>query len=286
MNTEAGHNPAPVIRALTAGDLAGAQALSAEANWNQAAADWRLMIASGHAIGIDDGTPTALVASALALPMGPRLAWISMVLVTNSQRRRGLASRLVSDCIAWIEARGAQAVLDATAAGAEVYRPLGFETTRHITRWQHPGMAVSQPTEQALRLTAADLSWLAPLDAEIFGGERAFVLDDMLARQDAVCVGLGDSGAYALSRAGRVATQIGPLSAPDAATAGALLNDLLGRIAGPVFIDAYNDQVEFAAHLAALGFTRQRGFERMMRGGIRPFGDLARSFAAAGPELG
>lgn len=276
----------PHIGSLNPGLLPGALALSAEANWNQVAADWRLMIAHGHAIGIEVGQPPTLVASALALPMGMNLAWISMVLVTASQRRLGLASRLVSDCIQWIEARGAQAVLDATAAGAEVYRPLGFETMRYITRWQHPGNSMAAASGGVMPLTVADMAWLAPLDAQIFGAERDFVLRDLLARPDAVCLRGASEDGYILSRAGRVASQIGPLSAPDPAMAIRLLDGLLARLPGPVFIDAYNDQVEFSAHLAALGFTRQRGFERMMRGGIKRFGDEARSFAAAGPELG
>ncbi len=285
-NTEAHSLSLPQIGSLNPGLLPGALALSAEANWNQVAADWRLMMTHGHAVGIEMGQPPSLVASALALPMGARLAWISMVLVTASQRRLGLASRLVLDCIQWIEARGAQAVLDATAAGAEVYRPLGFETLRYITRWQHPGNAVASPRRGVMPLTAADMAWLAPLDAQIFGAKRDFVLHDLLARPDAVCLRGADEAGYILSRAGRVATQIGPLSAPEPDMAIRLLDGLLSRLPGPVFIDAYNDQVEFASHLAALGFTRQRGFERMMRGGIMQFGDNFRSFAAAGPELG
>ncbi|WP_430397240.1 GNAT family N-acetyltransferase [Ferrovibrio sp.] len=265
--------------------LPGALALSAEAGWNQVAPDWLLMIEHGHAIGVEAGDDGALVASALALPFGARLAWISMVLVTASHRRRGLASKLVSDCLAWLEQRGCVAVLDATAAGAEVYRPLGFETVRRITRWQHPGQAISAATPQPA-LGEQDLAWVLPLDEAVFGAERDFVLADLLRRPKAVALGLPSRNGFALSRDGRVATQIGPVVAPQADEAMALLDAMLARIHGPVFIDAYDDQAAFAAHLEKLGFRRQRGFERMVRGQIESFGDMARSFAAAGPELG
>lgn len=272
-------------RLLQTWHLPGALALSAEAGWNQIAPDWLLMIAHGHAIGIEAGDDGALVASGLALPFGERLAWISMVLVTASHRRRGLASRLVSDCLAWLEQRGSVAVLDATAAGAEVYRPLGFETVRRITRWQHPGAAMPVAVPQVM-LQPQDIDWIAPLDRVVFGAERAFVLADLLHRPKAVALGLPSQDGFALSREGRVATQIGPVVAPQPEAAIALFDAMLARIHGPVFIDAYDDQAVFATHLEKLGFRRQRGFERMVRGRIESFGDMARSFAAAGPELG
>ncbi len=265
--------------------LPEALALSAEAGWNQIAPDWLLMIKHGHAIGVEDGKEGALVASALALPVGADLAWISMVLVTASHRRRGLASRLVSDCLAWLEARGSAAVLDATAAGAEVYRPLGFATVRRITRWEHPGEIPVTATPQ-VDLRPDDMNWLQPLDENVSGVPRRFILADLLNRPNAVALGLPSRDGFALSREGRIATLIGPVTAPDSAAAITLLDAMLSRLRGGIFIDAYDDQVAFVAHLEQLGFRRQRGFERMVRGRVGSVGDTARSFAVAGPELG
>lgn len=266
--------------------LPGALSLSAEANWNQVESDWRLMMTHGHAMGrvAADGR---LVASALALPFGDRLGWISMVLVTADWRRRGLASELVLHCIDWLETRGVQPVLDATAAGAEVYRPLGFQTVRRITRWQHPGNASAAPGGPPLpAVSSAALPRLLELDAEIFGAPRPFVLRDMMERDGQASAYLADGTGCAFSRRGRVATQIGPLSAKNAGMALHLLRDILGRIDGAVFIDAYEDQQEFCTGLEAMGFVPQRGFERMIKGSLKQFGDSSRSFAAAGPELG
>lgn len=265
--------------------LPGALVLSAEAGWNQIAPDWLLMIKHGHAIGFEDGEDGALVASALALPVGAGMAWISMVLVTASHRRRGLASRLVSDCLAWLGQRGSTAVLDATAAGAEVYRPLGFETVRRTTRWHHPGQGAIVAAPQ-VELRSDDIGWIAPLDEAVSGTERLFVLADLLDRPKAVALGLPSRDGFALSREGRLATLIGPLTAPTGQAAIALLDAMLSRIRGPVFIDAYDDQPVFVAHLERLGFHRQRSFERMVCGKIKSVGDAARSFAVAGPELG
>jgi ribosomal protein S18 acetylase RimI-like enzyme len=275
-----------VISDLNSGHLAGALELSREAGWNQVGADWLLMMKHGQAIGaqMQDGGP--LVGSAIALPFGRDLAWISMVIVTASCRGKGIASRLVTRCLEWLDARGTQAVLDATPDGANVYRPLGFDTVRHITRWRHAGGAKPERSAQLRALNAADRPWIAALDKATFGAEREFVLADLMRRDRAVGLATGDNDGFLLSRAGRVATLIGPVTAQDSGAALDLLECALGRIGGPLLIDAFDDQTAFGSRLEALGFTKQRRFERMVRGANKHFGDPARSFAAAGAELG
>ena len=86
-------------------DLDGALALSAEAGWNQVAADWRLMLRLGSGFAVrDDGR---VVATALALPYPPAFGWVSMVLVHAPYRRRGLATRLVERATAALHGRRA-----------------------------------------------------------------------------------------------------------------------------------------------------------------------------------
>src|SRR5262249_56173521 len=58
-------------------------ALSAEAGWNQVAADWRFMLAQGTGLGMADAAGT-WVASGLALPLGPRLSCLSLLLTPQS----------------------------------------------------------------------------------------------------------------------------------------------------------------------------------------------------------
>ena len=68
--------PAPAIRPLGADDAGAAARLSALCNWNQTAADWRLMCGLGRAYGID-GANGALKATALSLPYDAGFGWIS-----------------------------------------------------------------------------------------------------------------------------------------------------------------------------------------------------------------
>ncbi|HEX2337343.1 MAG TPA: GNAT family N-acetyltransferase, partial [Hyphomicrobiaceae bacterium] len=90
--------------------------LSNEAGWNQVAADWRLMLGLGRGFGkkANDGR---WIGSALMLPLGPTLCWISMVLVTQPARGKGLGTQLLSRCLAAARADGRTAGLDATEFG-------------------------------------------------------------------------------------------------------------------------------------------------------------------------
>ncbi|MHC2579223.1 GNAT superfamily N-acetyltransferase [Bradyrhizobium diazoefficiens] len=86
----------PIIK-LGAGDAIAGLVLSVEAHWNQTEEDWRIFLRDGVVFGIRDGM--RLVATAALLPYSGSNAWISMVLVSGTHRRRGLATRLVDACL-------------------------------------------------------------------------------------------------------------------------------------------------------------------------------------------
>ena len=267
-------------------DAASVVALAAEAGWNQTKADWQMMLSLGRTVGFRgaDGTP---IASAVALSLGNRIGWISMVLVTREYRRRGLATRLVETCARWLEDRHLCPVLDATPDGEEVYARMGFMRRLGLTRWQRHVGGDGDSAGRGIRHAAAgDLSWVFQLDRSTFGAERSDILSDLTARPGAISLVADDRSGFLLSRRGRVATQIGPLSSERPETALALLDAASARIKGSLFVDAFDDQSALGAHLQQLGFEVQRPFARMIRGDAAPFGSPACAFVAAGPELG
>ena len=265
------------IDVLGPDDLDGALALSAEAGWNQVAADWRLMLRLGSGLAIrDDGR---LVASAIALPYPPAFGWVSMVLVHTPYRRLGLATRLVERATAALTDAGLVAVLDATPAGAEVYGPMGFRPVGRLMRWRGPGGArPSGATEPDIAARVADL------DRAAFGADRGAVLADLAARPAPVAAAADDG--YLLSRTGRTATQLGPLVASDGSTAVALLGAALDAVAGTAIVDVPEQATAVAAHLAGRGFARERPYIRMALGRDAIAGSPALVHAIAGPELG
>ena len=116
-------------------DVPGGLALSTEAHWNQNEADWRFFLRQGTVFGVRDHD-RRLVATAALLPYTADNAWISMVLVTASWRRRGLATRLVDACLEAASNAGHTTWLDATPAGKQVYDRLGFKDEWPLARWE------------------------------------------------------------------------------------------------------------------------------------------------------
>lgn len=267
------------IEALHGDDVDAALALSAEAGWNQVAADWRLMLQLGSGFAVRDAG--RLVATALALPYPPAFGWVSMVLVHAPYRRRGLATRLVERATSALYEAGLLPVLDATPAGAEVYGRMGFRSVGNLMRWRGAGRA-GTPGEGDAVVTER----VHDLDRAAFGADRGAVLADLSGRPAPVAVLAAGCDGYLLSRAGRTATQLGPLVARDAATAVALLAEGLGVVAGPVVVDVPEGSAGVATHLAAHGFEPERPFVRLALGRDAIAGAAELVHAIAGPELG
>jgi GNAT superfamily N-acetyltransferase len=278
-----GVTEALVPAALTQTDVPGALALSAKVGWNQTAADWRLFIAHGRTIGLFDGGD-GLVATAAALPYDNGFGYISMVIVDPAWRRRGLARRLMGECIDTLRGQSRAALLDATPAGALVYRGLGFIELATTERWEGEGGAAAQVDGVADRLAPGDLDKLIAADATAFGSQRRFLLEDFIARPGTA--GWTCDGGYLVMREGYRARQIGPLEASSVKAARVLLATAIANARGRVFLDLFTTWPELAALLESSGFKRQRPFIRMALDRATLPGDPARLAIAAGPEFG
>src|SRR5439155_3187316 len=145
--------------------------LSTEAHWNQNEADWRFFLNRGNVFGVRDGKQ--LVATAALLPYSSGNAWISMVLVTASWRRRGIATRLVDACLNAATKRGLTTWLDATPAGAAVYGPLGFTPTLQLRRLKLAKPAAVKATPS---LSVSSLDEFIARDVSAMGFDRSFLL--------------------------------------------------------------------------------------------------------------
>lgn len=266
-------------------DIEGCMALSAEAGWNQTPDDWTLFLDHGTVFGLPDaeGRP---VASGAILPYGDAFAWISMVLVTATRRRARIGTRILEKSCAELRQRGLVAVLDATPAGEQVYRPLGFEPLFKLTRWQGTGGGRDGMAAGIRPMRERDLAMVANIDAAAFGARRDFLLDNFFRRAPHLALMTESGDGFALARQGRVATQIGPIVAVDEAAAAALLDSVLDAAAGPVFLDACDRWTGLLHRLEGRNFVVQRPFLRMARARRVPFGDPSRTFLVAGPEFG
>jgi GNAT superfamily N-acetyltransferase len=271
---------AAIVR-LGPDDALAGLALSAEANWDQNEADWRFFLSQGKMFGVrdDDGK---LIASAALLPYSSGNAWISMVLVTASWRRRGLATQLVDACLDAAAKQSLTTWLDATPAGAAVYGPLGFTPTLQLRRLRLE-KAVSTKAEAPPSLSACGIEEFTAQDRLAMGFDRSTLLTELSKRSGSRLLSSGD--AIALVRDGRKARHIGPLFADCAEQALALVNEIVRSGSGPLLIDAVNEQEEFLQGLTRSGWTIERPFQRMRLGGATAQATKL-PFAVAGPEYG
>jgi GNAT superfamily N-acetyltransferase len=269
------------VRALARADIPAAMRIKEAAGWNQTETDWHnlLRLAPDTCFGVECGG--VLAATATAVCYERKLAWIGMVLTDPAHRRRGFARRLMEHAIeALTERRMEWIKLDATEAGAPLYRQLGFEPECGIERWgAMAGQAVGAPD-----LNRRD-QW-SMLDRQAFGADRS----KLLAMLEALGTAAVADG-YAMARPGSQAAYFGPCVSRGAATAGNLLAWFLARHPQePVCWDLLPANTEAVRLARASGFTPIRRLVRMARRGkpgAEPLvHDDSQVFAIAGFEYG
>ena len=272
-------------------DAGRGAALSAEIGWNQTEADWRYMLENGSGYGRCDGDGR-LVASAMALPYGT-FGWVCMVLVSEPYRRRGLATDLMNRVIEELERDGIVPGLDATPAGREVYKHLGFEDVYRLERLWAERVSNSTDVPETPVVIApmlmAEIGEISSYDATTFGADRAKLLRQLYERapERSFVARAGQSLAgYVLGRDGREVTQIGPVTAEDENIAIALIHRALNGMVGGAVIDVAEHQAAVTGWLKRSGFNHQRPYIRMLRGRSEPVDQMDYVFAVAGPELG
>ncbi len=278
---------------LARGDAAAAFELSAEAGWNQTVLDWQLMLDDGEAIG-QRSVDGRLVASALLLPYGERLAWIAMVLTSDgvppprprhrqpavdpralprprpdrrprrhARRQRGLpAARLRGGLRPAAPARRARAGHPAVARRGRDPPAAGGARPRCDRAGSMP--ACSASTAAACSTTCAATSRSARCSPRARAGSRA---SSWRAPAAARCTSARWSRRARWSRA-------------------CCSSQALVDADGPVSIDVPDAQSGFLEMLQEAGFAPLRPFTRMLQGPPAALGDMATCFAIAGPEFG
>jgi GNAT superfamily N-acetyltransferase len=266
-----------------------AQALVAEAGWNQTPADWRIFLELGQALSARarDGT---LVGTAATLSYAGGFGWISMVLVAKAWRRQGIGTLLLNRCVETLRELRSIPMLDATPAGREVYQRLGFRDVWPITRWRR-ATAVDFGRDATTVRSLEDRDWskVVSLDTASFGSSRDKLLERLRNRSQGFACAAETNGqvrGFLLGRNGRVATHFGPVVAEDEQTAAALIDFAGRRVSSPLMLDVPDQHGEFAQWLENHGFERERALMRMILGAEHSFGDPRQMFAIAGPELG
>lgn len=276
-----------VLREMQEADLEAAVSLSQAVHWPHRLADWQFAFGLGRGLVAErDG---AVVGCALDWHWGPSHATLGLVIVDPKCQGRRIGFRLVQALLAELGERSV--LLHATAEGRGLYERLGFVRTGEVR--QHQGQAQSAPLvalDPGWRLRPsdnADADVLIELDAAARGMPRAPLMRELLAVADTVVLDQeGERRGFAMLRRFGRGLVIGPVVAPDAEGAKALIAHLVGISAGKfVRIDIDFDS-GLAEWLEGLGLMRVDGPTEMVRGPVPAATPGVRRFALATQALG
>jgi len=283
------------VRLLRSSDVPQAMLLKEAEGWNQTGQDWHrlLELAPDGCFGIEH--EGRLVATTTTTSYGRELAWIGMVITAPEFRGRGLATRLLTAALEFLDARQIGCVkLDATSMGSGLYRKFGFVEECPVERWlrQPSPLGAPQikpnsgdarpprtgaagqisesfcearefhPTSNIQNPTSALRAWDAPLDRRVFGADRSALLSKLAQIESALIRGSG----YAMGRPGSRAAYFGPCVASGSQPARSLLEWFLARHASEsIYWDILPENQEAVGLASHYGFARSRQLVRMAR---------------------
>jgi hypothetical protein len=248
--------------------------LITDRGWSWPPAQWELILALGPGWGAFDSS--GLLGTALGTPY-PEMQAISGVLVGSWAERRGIATALVSNILDI----GSPSVLYATSMGVPLYERLGFHpvggTSSYFGVYTGPAPGVTRPA------TPADAPALAALDRAASGYSRPALWERVFEPWSPYAVHRSGNGVIA-TRLNGTGLTVGPVIAPDAAAACAMIADVAAG-AGEVRVDTGDPDV--AAFLLGQGFeVRDGGCVLMVHGAADVPADRTRYFVPVSHALG
>lgn len=278
-----------LIRLMRIEDIEFAMLLQLQAGWNQTREDWERFLnltPEGCFLAEYQGQP---VGTTIVCPFGDT-AWIAMVLVHASFRRRGIGRALVEHALRYLESLRVPTIrLDATPLGRPLYERLGFSLEYHVTRFSGLPAPWNITCDATVRVaTDNDLDEVCQLDRLITGADRRQLLaawwkDRTIEKQ--VAEEGGHLRGYALSRPGIRARFIGPILGQGDAAIRLLYTLLSKQVHVPTYIDVPEFQEDCRRIVEAAGLVPERPLYRMWLG-VRPREMRACLWASSGPECG
>ena len=275
------------IRLLLESDISAAMQLKEAAGWNQTEDDWRRLLRlepNGCFCAIKDGR---LVGTTTTTTYGDELAWVGMVLVDPEHRRQGIAAKLMSVALDYLNGKVGTVKLDATALGQPVYERFGFQVESLVERWSGQGNSRGQSSHH---IDPDSLTELLALDQMAFNADRSKLIGELIGRTVVPPVLVRDAdgalSGYALARRGTRAVYVGPVVARDPEQVETLLDQVLSQLGDSrVYIDVNRECSAGTSLLSDRGFVKERDLIRMTAGqSSAKTSPLV--VAIAGPEVG
>ncbi|MEQ8988046.1 MAG: N-acetyltransferase [Marinovum algicola] len=276
----------PVTRPMSAAELEAVMGWAAREGWNPGIADADAFHAAdpeGFFLTLVGGEPVAAIS---VVNHEPGHAFLGLYLCRPEWRGRGIGYATWMHGLAHAEARCVG--LDGVPAQEGNYRVSGFVRTGASLR--HEGRVEAKASNAIRSATAGDMPRLLALDARATGHARpsfltAWLKNEAEVRETRVLQIDGEIAGFATWRACGTGTKIGPVIAPDMASALGLIADIAAhRPEGPLIIDLPEANTALRRELEQAGFTVPFATARMYRGTPPETGETLQAIATM--ELG
>lgn len=273
-------------RPLSADDLPAAYQLTQLLKWPHRLEDWQFVQRIGQGVVATDGQ--ALLGTAMYWTYGADYASIGLVIVSPTRQGAGIGRTLMTRVLAAVEGRNV--MLNATVEGRPLYEKLGFVATGKIH--QHQGTVfqaplVALPAGERLRpVVATDGPRIAELASRASGMARDAVVAALLEQGAGIAIDRdGEMTGFALVRRFGRGYAIGPVVAPDAERAKALISHWIGLHSGMFIRIDTPDGTDLGEWLNELGLNRVDTGVTMVKGTPPKEDPQARLFALVNQAL-
>lgn len=226
-------NGAVQYRTMMAEDLPAAHKLSQSVLWPHRLDDWKFIKELGEGL-VAEGE-SGIVGTIMCWLHGPDHASLGMTIVAPAHRRKGIARELVARMLQKIGER--TVLVYTTAGGVSFFERIGFVHTGSVH--QHQGSVFHAPLvplgagERIRPISPRDEPALGELSKRAFGMPRGTVIKHLMDVADLVGIdSYGGLIGFAGLRKFGLGYVIGPVVAPDATRAKALIAHWAGTHAG------------------------------------------------------
>lgn len=280
-----------ILRPMQVTDIADGMKLSVAEGWNQSEDDWKLLIENEQNVCVLAVYDKEIIGTGAVMNYANKIAWIGMVLVASVYRRQGISKLLLGHIFQKINSFES-VKLDATPAGQQVYRKLGFKEEYLITRMVNLSVQdLPVNKEDSVRqVRPEDLHEIISLDRAVFGAERNMLIRSLIKtfpRKAWVIKRNNHINGFVLGRKGYRYHHIGPLIASTDEGGKALIIKALRYLSGKsVVVDVPCDKRELVNWLSSIGFVEQRRLVRMYKEKNPYPGDVEKYHLICGPEFG
>ena len=249
---------------------------------------WALLLAASEVYGVDAPDGRGLAATVSLTRWGENRAGLGMMLVALRYGSRGLG-RLLMEHALGVAGEGTDVWLYATDSGRPLYEKLGFKPVRKSVAFRgrfrvnpqankvkkhdsHAGAAEIPGTVRVA--TEADLPVILTLDRAAYGADRERMLSRLPDFADRIVVFEGNDGIVGYGAGWRTEAymMIGPLMAPDGASARRMVTDLAAHSPVAIRLDLDPERPELPGWATASGLLATERTVVMVHGDITPHG--------------